>query len=345
MSDKLSVLFYISASNNIGLGHLVRCNSLAAATTLPDCNPPYDIEFTFAAEDTELAKEVTGEFYTVISPSEAILNSYDITICDYLELSLKKQHALKSNCKLLVGINDSDHGPFAFDMLLRPNVLGLPKPVFENKTAEIYEGAEFTLLHPLYIMGRQMDDEFKTEFDERVDSIVVCFGGSDPANLTMRTVEALTNALRECIVHIVTGAGYAHLDELKQLLDKDKTFKFMHIHNLPSLNPLLSGAKLAIISGGTLLYECCATGTPALTICQNQEQSDEADLFAAKGTAFNLGVHSNVSIPDITIEAAKLMMNEELLSTMNKAGEGLIDGAGIVRSWDAIIKRYKTEIK
>ena len=344
MQKDISILFYISASNGIGLGHLVRCHAIALAHSAQiDADVELKPTFTFAADDRQLATEVTGGHYTVISPDEVLRHNYDIIITDYLELSLEKQHVLKKQCKLLVGINDSDPGPFAFDLLFRPNILNLEEPVFVDSDSKLYSGADYILLHPLYALTREMDDEFKTDFAERTDSITVCFGGSDPANLTMRTVEALAEVLPYHIIHLITGAGYAHLDELNKLLKNGKFSKFMHQHNVSTLGAILPMSKLAIISGGTLLYECCASGTPAITICQNQEQSDEADIFASKGTVLNLGQHDNVDERDITIEVGKLATNQQQLKKMNDSGEELISGNGAILTLKTILGQFSTE--
>ena len=340
--DNLSVLFYISASNGIGLGHLVRCHAMATTSSLPKISdkwPNFDI--TFAADDQELTRKVVGDNYTVISPTESENNTYDIIITDYLELSLEKQQTLKSRCKLLVGINDSDLGPFAFDLVFRPNILDIADPEFSHDNGKTYKGTDYILLNPLYGIGRTMDDEFKTEYQDRPESITICFGGSDPANLTLRTVKALADILPHTIIHVVTGAGYAHLDELNKVLKTTDVSKFVHHHNLSSLAALLQVSKCALISGGTLLYECCACGTPAIIIGQNQEQCDETSLFADKGAVLNLGTHHEVDELNITNEVAMLMKNDDQLERMNKAAEKLIDGTGTIKTLELILEEYK----
>lgn len=95
----------------------------------------------------------------------------------------------------------------------------------------------------------------------------------------------------------------------------------------------LLGFDLAIISGGTMLHQCCSIGLPSLCIPQVDNQRRHAMIWQARGaTVVSTGPHS--CIEDIL--AYRSQKKRQLLS---EAGSKLVDGLGAVRILEAMRNR------
>lgn len=265
----ISVLFHVEASETIGLGHLCRCRSLAiefiermgAAVTV-SCLQRNLVQTSWE-----------GLGYRFVHPQEIYDKiSFDVIVIDAPSCSLEVQQSFKTICKLLVGIDDWGMGPYVYDIMIRPNVLNLNQPQLLEANAETWQGKDYIILHPTYAKS---DITFK----EKAEEILVCFGGSDPSGLTLRILPILIQILPEEIkIDVVVGTGCTQPEKIYNIIQDHKNVRIFQ--NLPNLIELFKSCDTAVVSGGTLLYEACAVGIPAVVLAQELEQHEETKVFA-----------------------------------------------------------------
>ncbi|HSL76157.1 MAG TPA: hypothetical protein VK867_04380, partial [Candidatus Limnocylindrales bacterium] len=109
-------------------------------------------------------------------------------------------------------------------------------------------------------------------------SVLVCFGGSDPAGVTAR-IGGLVGADPRWSAAIVVGHGYRGARPPGVDIRPDPG-------DLPDL---VRQTDLAVISAGTIKVEVAALGRPALLVGVADDQRDVGPAFAATGAARWLG--------------------------------------------------------
>lgn len=270
-NTRISVLFHVEASETIGLGHLCRCRSLA-------------IEFvervgaavTVSCPQRNLVQaSLDGLGYSLVYPQEISDKVFfDVIVIDVPSCDLEVQQSLKKICKFLIGIDDWGMGPYVYDIMIRPNILNLSQPQLLEANAQIWQGKDYVILHPAYA---KLDITFK----EKAEEVLVCFGGSDPSGLTLRILPILIQILPKKIkVDVVVGIGCTRSEQIYNLIQDHKNIRIFQ--SLPNLTELFSVCDTAVVSGGTLLYEACAVGIPAVVLAQELEQHEETKVFAEK---------------------------------------------------------------
>ena len=295
----VQVLFRVEASEILGLGHLSRCRSLALELARRFlCSP------IFATIQTKTAKSfLDGLGVTIIHPDQLSgKHEFDVAITDIPGLCLNEQRWLGELASLHVGINDDDPGPFAYDILIRPNLLDLPIPATEKKTCDYWKGREYIILHPDFALRRP-----SSAGRLKVENMLVCFGGSDPAGLTLRVIPILAQVVQDVNVHIVLGSAFTGKEAVSALIAAMPNVSLTV--NCSTIAEALSRADVALISGGTLMYEACVLGVPTLVLCQNEPQHQEAEILAGGGAVINLGMHSQVNDERI-VSAIKIMLGD-----------------------------------
>ena len=320
----MQILFRVEASETLGLGHLSRCRSLALEFVRK-----FSCSIIFAITQAKIGKEFLDSIdATVVQPDELSNNSrFDVVITDIPGIGLDEQERWGGVASLHVGINDEDLGPFAYDILIRPNLLNLPHPIAKKKNFGYWKGKEYIILHPDFGLWKPY---FTSK--RKVENILVCFGGSDPAGITLRTVPILRQLVSDIHIRIVVGVAFANMEAIKLIVANK--FNMTLSVNCSNMAKMFSNADLAFISGGTLLYEACALGVPALVLCQNETQHWEAEIFARAGAAINRGVHSQAEDQDI-ISAIRTMVGDKAQrQKMSWAAQRLIfsDGTGRIVS-------------
>jgi spore coat polysaccharide biosynthesis predicted glycosyltransferase SpsG len=266
-----TILFRFDASLELGLGHLCRCRSLAT-----EFIERTGVEVTVSCRDKNLVlSSLKGFAYRFVRPQDIFDKLFfDVIVIDVPDCSLELQQSFKKVCKLLVGIDDWGMGPYVYDIMIRPNVLNLNQPRLLEANAQTWQGKNYIILHPAYA---KLDVGFK----ERAKEVLVCFGGSDPSGLTLRVVPIMIRVLTEDIkMNLVIGTGFAKAEKIYSIIHNHKNARVFQ--NLPNLAGLFSSCDTAVVSGGTLLYEACALGIPAVVLAQELEQDEETELFAEK---------------------------------------------------------------
>jgi spore coat polysaccharide biosynthesis predicted glycosyltransferase SpsG len=108
-------------------------------------------------------------------------------------------------------------------------------------------------------------------------------------------------------VHIVLGSAFTGKEAVSALIAAMPNVSLTV--NCSTIAEALSRADVALISGGTLMYEACVLGVPTLVLCQNEPQHQEAEILAGGGAVINLGMHSQVNDERI-VSAIKIMLGD-----------------------------------
>ena len=273
-STNKSIIVYFEAGYEKGLGHLYRCRSLAF-----ELSKFKNISITISTAQKELYDiGFKGLKYKWLSP-EKILESYDydVFILDISDCPIKLQREIRKRSYFFVGIDDWGMGPFAYDIVFRPNILKLPSPNMLENDSKVYQGGEFVLLNQGYSEVIVVDKN-----KDVAENVFLCFGGSDPSGYTIRVIKILLKMkLTEDIqFSVVLGPAFTEVDRINALLKDRSNFKIFQ--NPSNMIELYNSCDTAIISGGGLLYESCALAIPSIALAQEQEQHEETKLFAKK---------------------------------------------------------------
>ncbi len=229
------------------------------------------------------------------------ISNFDICIVDLLDIKEKQIKQLKKQNKLLIRIDNNRDC-----IILKKEFEKLAK-----KTKPILKNPK---------------------------QIFVCFGGSDANNLTERLIKSLKqiNLDKRIKINVILGPLFGKSKKIQNLIKFDKRY-VLH-KNISNLANLLWQSDLAIISGGTLMYEACLLGIPSIVICQNQEQNREAGFFEKKRAVINLGVYNKLDNKKTGNTILFLLNNLNLRKQMSKTGKKLINPDGAERIVKIVLK-------
>ena len=148
-------------------------------------------------------------------------------------------------------------------------------------------------------------------------AILVCFGGSDPHDVTARLGPVVTADPRWSTT-IVVGHGYAGARPPDIDIRTDAA-------DLPDL---VAAADLALISAGTIKFEVAAMGRAALLVGVADDQLDVGPPFASTGAARWIG-DGRIIEPESAREAiTNVVADRPALEAMGRTARSVIDGRG-----------------
>lgn len=98
----------------------------------------------------------------------------------------------------------------------------------------------------------------------------------------------------------------------------------------------LAQSRVALITGGMVLYECMALGAPTLVFPQLRNLEAEVAWFASRGCALDLGYDGGMDLRYVAAEMSDLLADPARAKTLSRNARATIDGQGLNRAAAAV---------
>lgn len=335
------------ASRVIGLGHVMRCLSIAQEWLRHSGS----VQFICNELPTRLAGRLKEERCTVTTlacrPGDeedigAVLHasqeqSAKAVVVDGYAFSDEYEAAL-ADCRLLA-FDDHRHATHRHAEFILNQNFGAEALEYEYATdaprARLLLGSKYALLR------REFLDLPRPPLEETgpATRVLVTLGGSDPHNITRKVVRGIQQTDLSCNVRLVLGAAYHDPEELREFVGNDERFE-LH-QDVRNMAEMYAWAHVAICGGGSANWELCYYGLPRLLIVLAENQIPIADALARHQCAINLGWHEAVSSSEITSGLIRLMHDPAERIRMCQSSRRVVDGRGAQRVVGAILLRTR----
>ena len=168
--------------------------------------------------------------------------------------------------------------------------------------------------------------------------VLVCFGGSDPADVGARLVPAIAAAGPWPTVAVV-GPGYrGALDRT----DDDVEGDVRVVRDPADLDRRLATARVVVAGAGTLKFELALLGRPSILLAVADDQLPVGPPFAETGAALYLGDGRTIELAAVGEAVAALMGDEPARVAMASRGREVVDGRGADRIAVALVELAAT---
>ena len=257
---KQDVYFRVDANSRIGLGHAMRCIALAQML-----QGEFNIVF-FCRELPEslqiILKGSNIKLHRISAESEFLssVRTGSIVVLDGYDFDIIYQQELRSlGCKL-VCIDDLHDKEFFADLIINHAPGVGPSDYKAQPYARLALGPEYALLRPAFLLKAK-----KSRKIERVESVLICFGGTDNNNLTERTLSLVLASHKFKQINVITGSEFSHLDSLKIMLKENEIVTHYHMLDEQELSSLMWASDLAIVPASVILFEALALGCKVIS--------------------------------------------------------------------------------
>jgi CMP-N-acetylneuraminic acid synthetase len=282
MTGIKTIVFCVIGRRSVGMGHVYR------ALTIAGDMAKHNIIFICKPEDDLAISHIKS-------------HNYPVLIGDYLKL-----------------INETNPDLVINDILDTDERYIKSIPCKTVNFEDLGSGAAHasTVINDLYGWGGYsgyayycLRDEFiYTKPEPEEGRILITFGGVDERNLTCEAVRQLKGHK----LTVITGPGYEHNAELRELLTDD----IEHISATGNIAKYMAKAHCAVTSGGRTVYELLAMRVPTVVCCQNKrELSHKFDQVIHLGMdenniAWGAGLALKAERPDIDLTGGRQRVKE-----------------------------------
>lgn len=345
----MRVAIRADASAQIGIGHVMRCLTLAQGLSARGANVSLlsrglsdDLNDNVArakCERYDLPKPVNYlpnwlgvAWQDDVASCASILGAdspVDWLVVDHYGIDFEWEQQMRPYARRILVIDDLADRRHVADVLLDPNYPDDAIERYQEKlppTCHILSGTRYVLLRDEFVRAHLALDNVDRA------RLLIQFGGADPADYTAFTIHALAPWLAEGVpCDVVVGGAYARLNDLRILLDKYR-FPEVHLHvSTIEMASLMRNARLAVAGGGTSTWERCCMGLPAVVMAIAENQFKPLVRLHETGAVYNLG-YANAIVPDQLLREVKaLWYDNARRANMEERGRCLVDGQGLQR--------------
>lgn len=312
------------ASPQIGTGHVMRCLALAQAW-------PGEVIFLSHDLPPSLHQRLLDQYIHVVSieapldlqPVLAVMEQYAAPwlVLDGYHFGTDYQRSIRQAGKRLFLLDDYAHWPaYEADILLNQNVTasGIAYPL--NRDALLLSGTRYCLLRPEF---QQRPIQEPAAVAHR---LLITLGGSDPENVTLRILQALST-VPSMEIKVVVGAANLHRVTLEQAA-RHHVEILVDVKDMPSL---LQWADIAITAGGTTCLEVAFTGLPALLITIAENHAAIVTRLGELGAMISLGWAQDLSMTALAAQVQALAQDQTRRAEMRQLQQMMVDGQGAKR--------------
>lgn len=351
--SQLKIAFRTDASSQIGSGHFMRCFALAdelkkqgAKVRFLSSNLPAHLDsllnvkgFEYTPLTTNKTKEPCDELAhsgwlgtSQIQDARATVQAladqlWDWIIVDHYALDERWERAVRSSAKKLMVIDDLADRQHDCDVLLDQNYYTDMQVRYIGKVPSHCE----LLIGPHYSLLRDEFRLFRKQIKSRnglVKRVLVCFGGVDADNHTERAIDALSvMSMSDVHVDVVIGSQHPCCEPIKKICLQ---YGFDCHVQADNIAELMAVADLAIGSGGSMIWERCCLGVPALTICTASNQQKQIEDAAKQGFLYAPTISADWVV-EIKGHIEALIQNKYLRELISRSSMQMVDGRGVLR--------------
>lgn len=331
-----SIVFRPDASFSTGSGHVVRCLALAAALTRRGASCAFAVTEEALAAVPALASAghrllplAAGDDAAALA--SALPKGTDWLVVDHYGLGAAYEARCRPWARRILAIDDLPRRLHGCDLLLDQTL---------NRHEESYRpwvpadcrvltGTSHALLRPAFAARRA---EALAGRRDPVERILVCFGGGDPEGITEPIALALAEALPGVTVDVVIGP---HWPEAAAQAARLTAHSRVVVHcDPPDMAGLMVAADLAVGAAGSMSWERCALGLPAVVVVAADNQEAIAQALAAAGAA-----RVTAARPAAIVAAvAELVDDAVARAAMVERAAGICDGGGADRVAAAMVE-------
>lgn len=326
----MNVVFRVDSSVNIGTGHVMRCLTLAQQLRQFGCAVSF-ISTALEGNIIPIIEQSGFNTHVLPSPSSPLqekgweedskmtiswiteLGKVNLLVVDQYLLDEKWEQALFPFVGEILVIDDLANRPHYCHYLLDQNYkwdVATPYMSLIPSECKMLLGPDYVLLRDEFIDLAP----YVTIRPGRLSRLLVFFGGSDPTNETVKTLQAISCCDNNWHVDVIVGASNPNIEEIKRLCERFGYCLHIQVSNIATF---MLKADFAVGAGGSTTWERCFMALPSLTIVVADNQREITEAVASYGATVLLGESASVKSEDIKDALLTLANDPEQVKTIS----------------------------
>jgi UDP-2,4-diacetamido-2,4,6-trideoxy-beta-L-altropyranose hydrolase len=325
---KGTIIFRADGGANLGMGHFIR--SLALAEML---NQSFNCIFATRNPSEYQLKEISSVCHKYINLSNDdehylqflnILTGNEIVVLDNYFFSTDYQRAIRAKGCKLVCIDDLNEIHFVADMIINHSIGADPSVYSKETYTKVLTGLDFALLRQPYFQ----DD---ASFDEKKYGAVIIMGGTDPLDLSTKTLHILNQ--------IKFPKPIAVVGKVNSTFHGNNSINVSHFEHLSSFQilSLMRTSEFGLLPASTVSIEACAARLPFICGYFVENQKKNYDNIKEQELAICIGDWTKIGSLSLCA-AIKKITTPDTIRRVTKNQVKMLDRKSNIRLVNAFLE-------
>ena len=345
--NNINLFVRVDAGKEIGDGHFMRCLTLVKSFK-KEIHKIYFISNQLSNHQTKILKKYNFKFFKIngytkihnkkikkklidedIRNSIKIIRNYknhqNWLLIDHYGIDHTWEKSFRRDVDKIIVIDDLADRKHDCDILIDQNYFIGNKNRYKSLVPSFCNqliGSKYSIIRTEFSKSRN-----KLKQKNKMERIMVSFGGSDPNNETKKVLLALNSLKMNLNVDVIVGKNNPNKKEIKKICLKNSNFHYYE--QIKDMAKFMKKADFSIGGGGSMIWERCYMGLPSIVTILDDNQREITKEMDRLGCLVSIGDYKKVSIKDYQSEIIK--MNIEKIKRMSKQCMTIVDGNGIKR--------------
>ncbi len=357
----MHLTFRTDASPQLGTGHAMRCLALAqawqdagragrnrnnansASFAMSACPPALEDRLTregiavlHLAGSITPGSEADAHETAAIARERSAASGDDWVAIDGYHFNADYQASMQALGLRILFWDDNAHcSHYSADLVLNQNIHARPEmyPSLAPAT-ELLLGTRYAVLRREFNAYRG----WQRTIPESPRTVLIMMGGSDPANLTPRAIEAITLTPGEFAVTVVVGGSNPHLAAVEAAA-ASSPHRVTLIRDASNMAEVMANADLALSAAGSTCWELCFLGLPSVLVAVAENQQQAAQALHQSSAAILAPSGTTTSAKELAFLLTNLAASAPIRAMMSQRGRALVDGLGAARIVAHLLER------
>jgi len=278
---------------NIGWGHVYRSLALVQmlhrhfeCTFISDSSPEFlrtalnkiNVQLINVAMVTYQSPEQRKPCDEVPFDMQDILSGDEIVVLDGYWFGTAFQTAIKEHGCRLAYIDDLHDVATCADLIINPSWEITDADYNAMPYTKFAFRAGYSLLRPSFLAAAQQDLSGK-----KTNDIFICFGGADPLDLTIKTLQVLKRFSFFFKIHCITGPSFKDVERLE--IFETENSRIINYHNIDesTMAGIMKSCLYGIAPCSSVLLEAIACDAQCITCYYAKNQESFHSIITKKG--------------------------------------------------------------
>jgi UDP-2,4-diacetamido-2,4,6-trideoxy-beta-L-altropyranose hydrolase len=346
------VFIRCDAGGDHGLGHIIRCLTLADAFVDRSDHRPV---FITENSDCVAAKVIANRGHRFLPGNGPAGSATDIKKSSEILANTDGDNLLIIDSKLIDAdypekfrqtsyvacIDDEKFRDLKCDTLINNNIWATHDSYPQRKGRTLLLGPEYNLIRQSFFEVTR-----KNKGRSVLSRVLITMGGEDPLNHSHWFLENFLTEFSKCEVIVIVGPSHPAPDTIRNMSAKYPLLSVIEGSN--DITRHMVGVDLAVSAGGTTCYELAAAQITTLALAIEPHQAAMIEKMEKAGCLVSLG-----SASDVSIQTVREQINKHLDAATNNTAAAYnfkspfkAPGAPVIVDalWQSILNKTKSKV-
>jgi len=325
----MKVFIITEGGKDIGFGHITRCLSLYQAFEEKEIIPELILNSDGNIE--YLLKGVNYQIFNWLDEKSKLferVKDADIAIIDSYLADVSVYNTLSELVKLSVYVDDNKR-------LSYPKGIVVNGGIYAEELNYPYKNGVAYLLGTKYTpLRKEFWEVPEKKIKEKVESIMITFGGDDAKNMTPKILVLLNDEYPNLIKNVIIGRAFQNIDEIKKC--ENKNTNLIYYPDAEKMKEIMSESDIAISACGQTLNELASVGVPTIGICVTENQLRNVKGWEKAGFLEYAGWYEEGNFVERLKNLLKDLEDVNARKSKSTAGKKLVDGRAGLRIYEFV---------